>query len=426
MVELVIHRTEQLKGSVEAPPSKSYTHRAVIASSLADGVSKIVNPLVSDDTMATVKACKEFGAQIELNKNKWIIRGLSKIKTPSEIINCKDSASTLRFIIPIAALAPGITILTGEESLKKRPIGPLLDALTRLGAKCFSAAGYPPILVYGGGIDGGETQMVGNISSQFISGLLFACPLARRKTKLKLTTKLESKPYVKMTVETLKKHGILVKVSKDMQSYIIPANQHYKSADHTVSGDYSAASFILAAAAITGSTVTVKGLHTNSNQGDEAIIGILRSMGAKFEVGRDYVKVSSGQLKGINIDASDIPDLVPVCAAIACYANGTTRIFNAGRLKLKESDRLANIPMELKKMGAKISEQKDSLIISGPSKLHGAKIDPHNDHRIAMACAVAALKAEGVTKVKRIEAVNKSYPDFISDMRKLGAAYNVR
>jgi len=426
MTELIIHRTEQLRGSIEAPPSKSYTHRAVIASSLADGLSKIANPLVSDDTIATVNACKEFGAKIELNKNKWIVRGLSKIKTPSEIINCRDSASTLRFITPIAALAPGITILTGGPSLKKRPVGPLLDALTRLGVKCFSASGYPPILIFGGGINGGETQMVGDISSQFISGLLFACPLGRRKTKLKLTTELESKPYVKMTIETLKKHGVSVKVSKDMQSYIIPANQHYKPVDHVVSGDYSAASFILAAAAITSSTVTVKGLRPHLTQGDEAIISILRSMGAKFKIGRDYVKISSGQLRGKNIDASDIPDLVPVCAAIACYAKGKTRIFNAGRLRLKESDRLAAISMELKKMGAKIVELKDSLIINGPTRLHGATIDPHNDHRIAMACAVAALKAEGATRIKNQKCINKSYPNFVLDLKKLGAVTNVR
>jgi len=428
MATLLVQRTDHLSGTVEAPPSKSYTHRAVIASSLADGTSNTINPLISDDTLATVDACRKLGAKIELRYAKWIINGKSSFSNSPGIVECRESASTIRFMIPVSALAPGISILTGGSSLSERPMGPLLHALSQLGVKCYSANenGYPPIIVFGGGITGGEVAMPGNISSQFISGLLFACPLAKEETRLRLTTQLESRPYVQMTLKVLGKHGITLDASKDLQHYRIPPGQTYKLADHKVPGDFSAAAFLMAAAAITGSKISINNLCPNSTQGDEAILGILESMGAGIEVKEKHVEVCGESLRGIKLDAKDIPDLVPVCATLACYAEGKTHIFNAQRLRFKESDRLAAIHTELTKMGGRIVEQEDSLIINGPSPLQGTEVDPHNDHRIAMACAIAALNAKGVTRIKNPECINKSYPSFIRDLKTLGGKVNVQ
>lgn len=425
---LLIRKTEQLNGTVEAPPSKSYTHRAIIASSLADGLSQTINPLISDDTLATVDACRKLGAKIELQYAKWIIHGNSSFNTSPGILDCRESASTMRFMIPVSALAQGIAILTGGPSLSKRPMTPLLQVLSQLGVKCYSKdeEGYPPIIVFGGGITGGKATMPGDISSQFISGLLLACPLAKEETKLRLTTHLESKPYVQMTLEVLGKHGISVDASKDLQNYRIPPNQSYKPADHNVPGDFSAAAFLMAAATITRSRISITNLCPNSTQGDEAILSILKSMGAGIEIKEQQIDVRGGSLRGIEIDAKDIPDLVPVCAALACYAEGKTHIINARRLRLKESDRLATIHIELTKMGGRIVEREDSLIIDGPSPLHGTEIDPHNDHRIALACAVAALNAKGITSIKNSECINKSYPNFIQDLKTLGGKVNVQ
>lgn len=428
MATLTVQRTDHLSGTVEAPPSKSYTHRAVIASSLADGISNTINPLLSDDTLATVDACKKLGVKIELRYAKWIINGKSRFSNSPGIIECRESASTIRFLMPVSALAPGISILTGGPSLSERPMGPLMQALSQLGVKCYSAKenGYPPIIVFGGGITGGEVAMPGDISSQFISGLLFACPLAKEETKLRLTTQPESRPYVQMTLKVLEKHGITINASKDLQHYRIPPSQNYKPADHVVPGDFSAAAFLMAAAAITGSKISITNLCPNSTQGDEAILGILKSMGAGIEIKEKQVEVCGGSLRGVKLDAKDIPDLVPVCATLACYAEGKTQIFNARRLRFKESDRLAAIHTELTKMGGNIVEREDGLIINGPSPLHGTEVDPHDDHRIAMACAIAALNAKGVTRIKNHECINKSYPNFIRDLKTLGGKVNAQ
>lgn len=428
MKALVVKKTEQLSGSIEAPSSKSYTHRAVIAVSLADDISKIENPLVSDDTLATVNVCKKLGIKIKLGDKTWVIEGKSKLNKSPGLLDCHESASTLRFMAPVCALAPGISVLTGGSSLRKRPIGPLLEALSQLGVKCHSANedGHPPIVVFGGGLKGGNVSIAGDISSQFISGLLFACPLAEKETRLRLTTHLESEPYVQMTLRVLKKHGIRINVSKDMRRYRIPPKQNYKPLDHIVPGDFSAAAFLMAAAVITNSTLKIANLQADATQGDEAILTILKRMGAGVKAGKNRVEVSGKPLRGIRIDAKEIPDLVPVCAALACYAKGKTLIVNAQRLRLKESDRLAAISAELTKMGGKIAEHKDSLTIHGPSPLHGAIVDSHNDHRIAMACTIAALNAKGVTRIKNPECISKSYPNFIKDLQALGGNLSAR
>lgn len=422
MVNLIVKGGATLYGSVKAPSSKAHTHRAIIASSLSEGESRIYNALFCDDTMATINACRMLGAKITIFGSDLRVYGLLRPETPEDVINCGESGSTMRFITPVCALADGISVLTGGESLRRRPMGPLLSALNQLGVKCYSVRGdgRPPIVVFGGGIRGGRAEIRGDVSSQFISGLLFATPMAKSDTQIILSTPLESKPYVDITLDVLARHGINISCSDN--AFYVPCGQKYKPHDHIIEGDYSSASFLLAAAAITGSKVKVEGLLKDSLQGDKRIISILSDMGAFVRVGPNYVEVEgvNERLKPINIDLRDNPDLVPVCAVLACFAKGVSILGGVGRLRFKESDRIEALSTELSKMGADIKPVGDSLVIRG-GQLHGAEIDPRKDHRIAMACAVAALGAEGETIIRDAECISKSYPSFISDIRLLGA-----
>jgi len=420
-LKAIIEGDSKIGGSVKAPPSKSYTHRAFIAAMLSEGETFIGNPLSSADTEATLKACEAFGAETEEAKGGIIIRGVERLKAPSQPINCRESASTLRFLIPVAALAEGKTVLTGEGSLLNRPVGPLVEALRKIGVKCWSKDGKPPVLVEGPSLRGGEISLPGNVSSQFFSGLIFACPLAERNSEVKVEGRLESKPYVDLTVHVVSRHGVRVEILGDHEAFKIPGGQRYRAAVHKVPGDFSSASFLMAAAALTSEEgLKVEGLNLElQNQPDIEIINVLRGMGARVEAESFHVKVSKGNLRGITFNAEDWPDLVPVVAALACHAEGETRITGAGRLRIKESDRLAALSRELSKMGVKVEEKADGLVLRG-GRVHGAEIDPHGDHRIAMACAVAALKAEGETVIFNAECVGKSYPEFFQVLRELG------
>jgi len=422
-MDVVIKRSEHLEGEVYAPSSKSYTHRMLIAAFLSRGTSKISNPLVSDDTKSTLEAVKAFGAEAELQENHWTIRGVDSLRTPRSPINCGESGATLRFMVPVAALASGPSVFTFGSSLERRPVAPLLQSLKQLGTESSFQLreGSSLVRIQGGGLRGGKTSIRGDISSQLISGLLFACPKAKKNTEISITTPLESKNYVQMTMEVLHKHGIRVFASDNLTRLEIPSNQNYSPCNHEVPGDFSSAAFLLAAAAITSSKLKVKNLDYHTTQGDKAILDILKEMGSKVQVSDDCVEVEGEQLNAIDIDAKDIPDLVPVCAVLACYSKGTSKIYNARRLRYKESDRLSSLHAELKKMGAEIMVKEDGLVIRGPCRMHGTTIDPHNDHRIAMACAVAALAATGETKIQNSECVNKSYPRFFDDLCLLGA-----
>jgi 3-phosphoshikimate 1-carboxyvinyltransferase len=424
MTEVVIRKTEKLKGEVCAPPSKAYTQRMLIAAALSHGTSKISGPLVSDDTEATLRAVTSLGAKVKAAEDCWTVEGAKPLKGAQTPIDCGESGATLRFMIPVAALAPEPSVFVFGKSLERRPIEPLLQSLKQLGVEAHSQhlGGRSSIVVQGGGISGGKTAMRGDVSSQFVSGLMFACAMARVDTEITLTTPLESKGYVKMTKTVLAEHGIKVSISEEFDCLRIPSNQTYKPCNHRVLGDFSSAAFLLAAAAITRSEVSVKNLSYETEQGDKAILGILKQMGVNGKVCKDQVKIEGkgGLLKAVNVDAKDIPDLVPVCTVLACYAKGTSKIHDAHRLRYKESDRLLSLYLELKKMGAQIAMDEGSLTVKGPCALHGATIDPHNDHRIAMACAIAALGASGETRIQDAECVRKSYPKFFSDLRELG------
>jgi 3-phosphoshikimate 1-carboxyvinyltransferase len=423
MAKLTVKKTESLKGIVTAPSSKAYTQRAVIAASLSEGKSVIKYPLKCNDTIATIKACSMLGAKIKWEDSSLSVEGVSKPKTPEDIIYCQGSGATIRFLTSICALADGTSVLTGDRSLRRRPMQPLLDALNQLGAKCFSTKGdgKPPIIVLGGGIKGGSASIVGDVSSQFISSLLFATPKAEKETKIEITTPLESKFYVEMTLNILKEHGIKVEFSPNYERFIVPCNQNYMPFNHAIEGDYSSAAFLLAAASITKSEVKITNLKERTLQGDKIIVNILKEMGVTISQDKDCLEVFGNEkLQPVNIDLKDSPDLVPVCAVLACFADGETIIKGVKRLRFKESDRISSLISELGKMGAKIKAENNSLKIEGKAKLHGAHICSHKDHRIAMACTVAALKTEGETVIQGIECIRKSYPNFIQDLKMLG------
>jgi len=424
MTDVIIRKAERLQGEVCAPPSKAYTQRMLIASALAHGTSKISGPLVSEDTEAALRAVKALGAKVEAAGDCWTVEDAHPLKGAREPIDCGDSGATLRFTMPVAALAPEPSVFVLGKSLEQRPIAPLLQSLRQLGVEAYHKrlGGKAAIVVKGGGIAGGKTRIRGDVSSQFISGLMFACPLARADTEVTLTTPLESKGYVKMTKAVLAEHGVNIYISEAFDCFRIPANQTYKPCDHKVPGDFSSAAFLLAAAAVVRSEVSVKNLGYEAVQGDKAVLHVLKRMGVNGRVCSDRVEVTGtgGLLEAVDVDARDIPDLVPVCAALACYAKGTSKIHDAHRLRYKESDRLLSLYLELTKMGAQIAMGEGSLTVHGPCALHGAVVNPHNDHRIAMACAVAALGATGETCIQDAECVRKSYPKFFSDLRLLG------
>jgi 3-phosphoshikimate 1-carboxyvinyltransferase len=423
MVDVIVMKTEELSGIVCAPSSKSYTQRMVIAAALSNGSSKVSDPLLSEDTEATLRAVTALGAKVTVEEGCWTIEGTKVLKGAKEPIDCGESGATLRFMVPVAALANESSTLVFKGSVEKRPMAPLLASLNELGAKAHIGKldDKDAVFVEGGGIIGGETSIPGNVSSQFISGLMFACPKAQLDTEIMLSSPLESEGYIKMTEAVLVNHG--VKVPAHENHIHIPANQTFTSADGRVPGDFSSAAFLLAAAAITHSKVQINNLDYGSVQGDKAMIGILKHIGVNGKVCADSVEIegSGSLLKTNEVDAKHIPDLVPAIAVLMCYAKGTSHIFGANRLRLKESDRLESLYLELKKMGAQITIDSDGLIIEGVSPLHGAIIDPHNDHRIAMACAVAALGAEGQTTIQNADCVRKSYPQFFTHLRQIGA-----
>jgi 3-phosphoshikimate 1-carboxyvinyltransferase len=424
MTDVIVRKAESLKGEVCAPPSKAYTQRMLIASALAHGKSKISGPLISEDTEAALRAVKALGAKIKTDSDCWTVEGAQPLKAAKTLIDCGDSGATLRFTMPIAALASRSSVFVLGKSLEKRPIAPLFQSLRQLGVKVYHKrlGDQASIIVKGGGIAGGKVTMRGDISSQYISGLMFACPMAEADTEITLTTPLESKGYVKMTQAVLAEHGIRINISEDFGYLRIPSNQTYKPCTGRVPGDFSSAAFLLAAATVTSSDVRVKNLDYEAVQGDKAILDILNQMGSNRRICPGYVSIkgNSGLLEAIDVDARDIPDLVPVCAVLSCYAKGTSKIHDAHRLRYKESDRLLLLYLELKKMGAQIAMDKGSLIVEGPCSLHGAVVNSGNDHRIAMACAVAALGASGETRVQDAECVRKSYPRFFNDLRALG------
>lgn len=416
-LNVAIAPCKELSGAITAPPSKSRTHRALIAGLLSTGTSTIENPLSCDDTKATLHAAVAFGAQINRDQKLWTVRSDGHPRKPDGEICCGESAATLRFMASIASLTGEKVVLTGRDSLMRRPLAPLIEALGEIGV---TAKLSEEKLVVQGRADGGVAHIRGDVSSQFISGLLFAGPLMSRGLEIELTTLVESRNYILQTLQTMKQHGIDVKSDPNMSAFQIDGGQTYSPADHRVSGDYSSAAFALAAAAITGAKLFVRNLPRNDQEPDSLIIDILSRMGAETHVADDGISVEGSQFKGLRVNLRDNPDLCPVMVVLGVFANGETIIEGAKRLRHKESDRLEAISTELNSLGANIKTTEDGLRIRGPSSLSGGSVDSHGDHRIAMALAVAALNAKSNVEIRRAECVSKSYPNFFEDLRSVG------
>ena len=408
----------EVSGRVVAPPSKSVTHRALVCSALAPGRSRIHSPLVSDDTAATRNVLEALGVGVSGGDDLWEVRG-GKLERSDSALFCGESGTTLRFTTALCPLVEGKSEITGGESLSKRPIEPLLDGLRQLGVDCSSTAGLPPVTVGGKGrIPGGEAEIQGDVSSQFVSALLIATPLADRTTTLRLTTPLESKPYVAMTMDAQRVFGVEIEASDDLRSYRVE-RQTYRPAEMTVEGDWSSAAYMLAAGAV-GGGVTVENLNPESRQADGAMAEILEAMGAGVNRREGSISVYKEDLRGVELDLSDSPDLFPIVAALSAVAKGSCVLRGLGRLRFKESDRLEAMVEGLARAGIKSTRDGDSLSIQG-GKPRGCVIDPRKDHRIAMAFAVLGLVAEGEMTILDAECVSKSYPGFWRDLESIGA-----
>jgi 3-phosphoshikimate 1-carboxyvinyltransferase len=413
-----------ITGEVSAPPSKSYTHRVVIAASLAAGESLIESPLLCDDTLHTINACRVLGTAIELESERLKISGTGgqiKIVPGKERILAGNSGSTIRLIAPMAALSQTRIVLDGDDRLRQRPMGGLLAALESLGAEAISLRNNacPPIEIQGGKLKGGEVTTSGETSSQHISGLLLVAPYLENGLNIRVTG-LRSRPYLDITLDVMRAFGVEA-VNHNYKDFEIKGDQIYKAGSYRIEGDYSSAAYFLAAGAISGGPVTVKNLKNNSAQGDRYLLNILSAMGCYVEEPEEAVTVSRRDgLKGVTLDMGDYPDLVPTVAVIAAYAEGKTEMSNIGHLRFKESDRLADTTAELGKMGIKAKVSDNSLVVYG-GRPSGAELEAHNDHRLAMSLTIAALFADGGSVISGAESVSKSYPGFFSDLAKLGA-----
>jgi 3-phosphoshikimate 1-carboxyvinyltransferase len=430
MNTVILPGSQTISGGIRAPPSKSETIREVIASTLSRGASEIVGPLSADDTDAVRQCCQALGARITVRPGSWEIWSDGRIPSRRKPLNCIESATTLRLLTAVSSSAPGIVVLTGKESLLKRPIGLLISSLRRLGVDCFTEEGdiYPPILNLGGGLDGGDVSLRGDESSQYISALLLASPQARKEVKISLSTPLESTPYVNLTLRTLKGHRIQFKASEEMDYFEIRQGQNYRPMNVSISGDYSSISFLLVSAVITGSSIKVSNLKHGSGQADERIVQILENMGVEISLGSDFLSIIRvpKRLVPMDIDMRDCPDLTPALAVLACFADGTSILRGTRRLRIKESDRASVLVSELSKMGVEIKSKDDQLVIEGLCRLKGAVIESHGDHRIAMAGVTAALAAKGTSQIVDAQTISKSYPNFLQDLKSLGAKLDVK
>ena len=423
---MYVKKTPFLKGVLKAPPSKSYTHRALVIAAL-DNNTRIINPLFCDDTTATVKLMKQLGAGITKARHKDaaclnVVGFNGKPRLWGKGFNAGESGTLLRIVLPLIALSKGKHTVNGKGTLRQRPNAPIVQALRSWGINIHGRGKdhkLPIAIDSAGFIRGGEITVSGRISSQTISSLLIASSLAREDTTIIIKDKLVSRPYVDITIDILKWAGIEVK-NKDYRVFKVKPRPFLKpKGDFVVHGDYSSVAFLLAAACLVPSDVTLTDLM-DDKQGDRAILDILRKMGAVIDRKGNSVKVKGPfELRGIDIDCCDTPDLVPILAVLGCFAKGVTRLYNIEHLIYKESDRIAMPALELSKLGAHIDFTRKELLIK-QSVLQGGIVCPHNDHRLAMALAVAGLKSGGVT-IQDARCVSKSYPSFFKDMRKLGA-----
>jgi len=410
----------KIRGRITAPSSKSYTIRGLICAALARGQSQIVNPLTSDDTEASLNVLSKVGVDVHQKGESWQVTG-GNFHAPDNDLFCGESAATLRFMTAICSLVPGKCRLTAGPSLSTRPVRPLVEALRQLGVDCSCHGDLPPVTVSGGTLRGGVTELPGNISSQFVSALLLVSPFAQKDVTIRLTTPLESKPFVLMTMDCMQWFGITVAFSEELDQFEI-ARQTYQPTSFNVEGDWSSASYLLALGALCGE-VEVDNLNTESLQGDKVILDFLKKMGASVTVGKNSAKIRKSKLNAIRADLSDYIDLLPTVAVLAAVADGVTELTGIERARLKESDRVTAVKQGLERMCIKVTEESNRLTITG-SQPKGALIDSRDDHRIAMAFSLLGSVA-GETVIDRAECVSKTYPEFWDILKSIGGEVKI-
>jgi 3-phosphoshikimate 1-carboxyvinyltransferase len=424
MVSILV-RKSKINGSVRCPSSKSYSHRAIAIASLADGHSTITNVLLARDTLATLTGCCALGAEIKYEGTTLRVRGSDYLNPPDNVINAENSGTTIRIMTAISGLVKrGYTVLTGDKSLRTRPMQPILDALVQLGVEAYSTKenGTPPLVVKGGGIKGGMTVVDGSISSQFISGLLVATIFADSKILMKVKGSLVSKPYIDATLAIMNRFGVSIDHSPDMREYYIK-NARYSPTKFDIPGDFSTAALVLAAGALAGEKLKVNGLSFTLPQGDSQIVDILDRMGCLIRIDKANGEVlveGTESLEGGDFDLTDTPDLLPVVSILALKAKSPVTITGVAHARVKETDRVANIAKELVKFGARVEEVHDGLKITAPRHIRNASLEAYNDHRLFMAFTIASMITEK-SIIAGAESADVSYPNFVADMKDLGA-----
>ena len=403
------------RGTVDVPPSKSYTHRAIIMAALSGGRCRISNPLCSFDTLATADAVRSMGAKVERTDYGFLVES-DGLHAPDRIIDVQNSGTTMRLMTGIAALFDSETTITGDESIRKRPMGPLLDALKSCGARCDSNDGKAPVKIRGP-VTEDRIVVDGSMSSQFVSSMLMMAPLVGKPMDIIIEGKTVSRPYIDITISMLKRFGITVSEEAD-RFHVEP--QSYKPCDFTVPSDFSSSAFPLVAGGLSGS-VSVKGLDMSDPQGDKKIVEILKDVGCRIESDNGMITCSgNGRPKAADIDISNVPDLFPIVAVLMSTADGTSRLYGAPQLRFKESDRIASVERMLKTLGADIEGTDDGCIIRGVPRLKGGRIDHLGDHRLMMSAAIASLISDGPVSMINDECWNVSYPGFVEQMRSIG------
>ena len=411
----IVFRGGRAEGKVSPPPSKSHTHRAIIMSALSEGRCEVSSPLISFDTRATMDAVRAMGAVVTEREGSVTVE-CESIHAPDRTIDVMNSGTTMRLMTGISSLFSEKVVLTGDSSIQKRPMGPLLDSLSAAGVECSSNGGKPPVEVRGP-ITGSELVIDGGVSSQFVSSLIMSSPLTGRPTDVRITGHLVSKPYIDITTSMMGKFGVEV---TEEGNVFHAEPQHYRPTDYRIPADFSSSAFPLVAGGIAG-RVTARGMDMSDPQGDRKIIDVLKEAGCDVEVSGDEVTCSNtGRLEGAEIDMGDIPDLFPVVAVLLSTAKGRSRLYGAPHLRFKESDRIALTENMLRTLGADIRGTEDGCVIEGVERLHGGRIEHNGDHRMMMAAAVASLVSDGPVSMENDACWNVSYPGFPEQMRSIG------
>ncbi|MCR5350484.1 MAG: 3-phosphoshikimate 1-carboxyvinyltransferase [Acholeplasmatales bacterium] len=413
----VIITPKKLEGDCVIPPSKSLSHRAIIAASLALGKSKITNVMYSKDILATIGAMRACGAKIVEYDNYLEIEGIGKVERINDVIDCNESGSTIRFMVPIALTCDKEIKFIGKNNLVKRPLDPFFEIFDEQNIKYEREENYLPLVVKNG-LKPGTFKIRGDISSQFITGLLYALPLLDSDSNIIITTEMESKGYIDLTLDTLKLFGIEIE-NLDYKEFKIKGNQKYKPFDYDIEGDYSQSAFFLLADCL-GANINLKSMNKLSHQGDKKIIEDIKDLGYEVIFDDDNLKSKELNSKGCVIDFSQSPDLGPALAVLCALTKGKSEFINAGRLRIKECDRITCMKEEINKLGGNVVENENGMTIEGVDRFKGTTVDSHNDHRVVMALAMATLKMDGKLKILNAEAVSKSFPNFFEVFENLG------